>query len=54
MKKSHSFNVFSSKICATPRCHTRLKKRIAEEHPKFDYCFSCHKANERSRGHQMK
>lgn len=51
MKKSYSFNVLGDKSC---HCGKRLKKRIEEEHPRFDKCFQHHKEEERKRGHFMK
>ena len=53
MKKSYPFNVLSKKKKCID-CPKPLKKRIAEEHPKFGRCFSCHVTSEGLRGHHMK
>ena len=39
--KSYSYDVLSNKKCS--RCGRKLKKRIAEEHPKFNKCYRCFK-----------
>jgi len=42
MQKNHAFNVLSDeKFCA--KCGRPLKKRIAEEKPKFHLCYKCFK-----------
>lgn len=40
MKKSYSFDVLSDKVCANPNCDRRLKRRIAEERPRFNLCYA--------------
>jgi len=54
MKKSHPFNVLSDVKCIDASCHNKIKLRFIEEKRKPRWCFSCHKKNERARGHQMK
>lgn len=40
-RKLYSYNVLSSKRCVV--CGRKMKKRIVEEHPKFDKCYRCFK-----------
>jgi len=39
--KSYKYNELGSKRCV--KCSKKLKRRIIEEHPKFDLCYRCFK-----------
>ena len=49
MKKSHSFDNLSSKVCATPNCNKRIKQRLVEKVADFDYCYACWSKKEYNR-----
>lgn len=40
MKKTYSYNEFSSRICERKSCNTKLKKRRVEEH-NDTLCYKC-------------
>ena len=45
MKKSYAYDMLDDKRCV--KCGKKLKKRIAEEHPKFNKCYRCFKGKPR-------
>ncbi|MBT7631298.1 MAG: hypothetical protein HN597_16585 [Desulfobacula sp.] len=39
MKKSHSFNELSDKVCQSPGCEKKIKQRLVLKKADFDYCY---------------
>lgn len=54
MKKQHRFDELSDKVCSTPGCDRRLKKRIVELKPTADKCYRCFVREQQKRGKFMK
>ena len=46
MKKSHAFNILSTKTCP---CGTRIKLRLENN----DTCYDCYRIKESKRGHYI-